>query len=163
MRRKVTGASSACSRDLMSDTRLYPTRPFLAASFAVFREGRVLLGARALPPDDSFYSLPGGMVEPGERLEEAALRELFEETGVRAECLGFTGWSEVIRHDEAGKVERHFVIASFAGRWLSGEGMAGEELPVLRWERPDEAHRLPLTHGLLPILRKGLALVEGEA
>ena len=157
----MTGALNGSFRDPMSDTRLYPTRPFLAASFAVFREGRVLLGARALPPDDSFYSLPGGMVEPGERLEDAALRELFEETGVRAKCLGFTGWSQVIRHDAAGKVERHFVIASFAGLWLSGEGEAGEELPVLRWERPSEAHHLPLTDGLLPILHTGLAMVEG--
>ena len=146
----------------MTSPRLYPDRPFLAASFAVFREGRVLLGARALPPNDSYYSLPGGMVEPGERLEEAALRELFEETGVKATCIGFTGWSEVIDRDEAGKIRRHFVIASFAGTWISGDGEAGEELPVLRWANLQEAEAMALTPGLLPILHRGRDLAEGR-
>ena len=147
----------------MTASRLYPDRPFIAASFAVFRDGRVLLGARALPPLDHTYSLPGGMVEPGERLEEAALRELFEETGVRAHCAGFTGWSEVIDRDEAGGIRRHFVIASFAGPWISGEGEAGAELPVLRWTTLAEAPAMPLTPGLLPILQRGHDLVGAKS
>ncbi len=146
----------------MTTSRLYPARPFLAASFAVFRQGRVLLGARAMPPNDLFYSIPGGMVETGETLEDAALRELLEETGVRARSLGFTGWSQFIERDEADKVRRHFVIASFAGLWLSGEGEPGEELPVLRWTDLAEAADMKLTRGLLPILRKGLELVEAQ-
>ncbi len=141
-------------------SRLYPDRPFLAASFAVFRDDRVLLGSRAMPPNDTLYSIPGGVVEAGETLEEAALRELFEETGVRAQSLGFTGWSQFIDRDEEGKVRRHFVIASFAGVWISGEGQASEELPTLRWIDLKQAEQLMLTQGLLPILQKGLELVE---
>ena len=141
-------------------SRLYPDRPFLAASFAVFREDRVLLGSRALAPNDTLYSIPGGVVEAGETLEEAALRELFEETGVRAQSLGFTGWSQFIERDEEGKVRRHFVVASFAGVWISGEGQASEELPTLRWMSLPQAGEMKLTQGLLPILQKGLALVE---
>jgi 8-oxo-dGTP pyrophosphatase MutT (NUDIX family) len=140
-------------------SRLYPARPFLAASFAVFRQERVLLGSRALPPNDTLYSIPGGVVEAGETLEEAALRELFEETGVRAQSLGFTGWSQFIERDEEGKVRRHFVVASFAGLWISGEGEASEELPTLRWMDLMQARGLKLTEGLLPILHKGLDLV----
>jgi 8-oxo-dGTP pyrophosphatase MutT (NUDIX family) len=140
-------------------SRLYPTRPFLAASFAVFRQERVLLGSRALPPNDTLYSIPGGVVEAGETLEEAALRELFEETGVRAQSLGFTGWSQFIERDEEQKVRRHFVVASFAGLWISGDGEPGEELPSLRWTDLTQARDLKLTQGLLPILHKGLELV----
>ena len=143
-------------------SRLYPDRPFLAASFAVFREDRVLLGSRAKPPNDTLYSIPGGVVEAGETLEEAALRELFEETGVRAQSLGFTGWSQFIERDEEGKVRRHFVVASFAGLWISGEGQASEELPTLRWMNLRQAEGLKLTQGLLPILQKGLELVEAQ-
>ena len=140
-------------------SRLYPDRPFLAASFAVFRQDRVLLGSRALPPNDTLYSIPGGVVEAGETLEEAALRELFEETGVRAQSLGFTGWSQFIERDEEQKVRRHFVVASFAGLWISGEGEASEELPTLRWMDLAQAREIKLTQGLLPILHKGLELV----
>jgi ADP-ribose pyrophosphatase YjhB (NUDIX family) len=140
-------------------SRLYPDRPFLAASFAVFRQDRVLLGSRALPPNDTLYSIPGGVVEAGETLEEAALRELFEETGVRAQSLGFTGWSQFIERDEEQKVRRHFVVASFAGLWISGEGEASEELPTLRWMDLAQAGEIKLTQGLLPILHKGLELV----
>ena len=143
-------------------SRLYPDRPFLAASFAVFREDRVLLGSRATPPNDALYSIPGGVVEAGETLEEAALRELFEETGVRARSLGFTGWSQFIERDEEGKVRRHFVVASFAGLWISGEGQASEELPTLRWMNLRQAEGLKLTQGLLPILQKGLEIVKAQ-
>ena len=60
----------------MTSSRLYPERPFLAASVAVLRNGKVLLAARANPPAAHVFSLPGGVVEPGETLAEAALREL---------------------------------------------------------------------------------------
>src|SRR3954452_3512424 len=77
-------------------SRLYPTRPFLAVSLAVFREGRVLLASRAAPPFDKVYTLPGGVVEAGETLTEAACRELLEETGIVAEIAGFTGYTEFV-------------------------------------------------------------------
>jgi len=141
-----------------ADTRLYPTRPFLAASLAVFREGRVLLASRAAAPFDQLYTLPGGMVEPGESLEEAALREMQEETGILAKMLGFTGYTQYIDRDEAGCVRRHFVICSFAGLWISGEGVPGAELPAMKWVTLEDAAKMPLTPGLMPILEKGHAM-----
>jgi 8-oxo-dGTP diphosphatase len=151
----MTGPSHA-------DQRLYPPRPILAASLAVFREGRVLLASRGAPPFDKVWTLPGGLVEAGESLAEAALRELTEETGVVAEVLGFTGHAEYIDRDETGRVRRHFVICSFAGRWISGEGTPGEELPALEWlELRDVASRT-LTPGLMPILERGLQMVRAS-
>ena len=122
----------------------------------------MLLGARATPPNDTLYSIPGGVVEIGETLEEAALRELFEETGVRARSLGFAGWSQFIERDETDKVRRHFVIACFAGLWISGDGEASDELPMLRWTALEQAQTMPLTRGLLPILHRGLELVGAQ-
>jgi ADP-ribose pyrophosphatase YjhB (NUDIX family) len=144
------------------ESRDYPARPILCASAAVFRDGRVLLGARRQPPYDQIFSLPGGLVETGETLEAAALRELAEETGVRGEILAFNGWREVINHDGAGRVLRHYVIASFVARWLAGEGEPGEELGRLVWADAAQAAALPLTPGLPDLLARAWRLA-GEA
>lgn len=141
------------------DSRLYPERPFLAVSVAVFRGQDVLLASRGRPPFQNVFTLPGGIVEAGETLEEAALRELDEETGVSAEIIGFTGYTQVLDRDDDGRLRRHFVICSFAARWLSGDGVPGEELPVVRWTDLASARNLELTPGLMPILERGRALV----
>jgi 8-oxo-dGTP diphosphatase len=144
----------------MSSDRLYPARPFLAASVAVFRGDRVLVAARARPPLDRLYSLPGGLVEPGETLAEAALRELREEVGVEAEMIGFVDHVEVIERDAEGRVRHHFVIAAHAARWRAGEPQAGLEALDVRWVGQDEVATLAATPGLAAVLRKAFARAE---
>ena len=111
-------------------------RPILAASTAVFRDGRVLLARRGRAPLVGVWSLPGGKVELGETLVEAALRELKEETGVEAAIVAFNRYVEVIDRAPDGTVRAHFVIASFAGRWLAGEGETTPEAEALLWAAP---------------------------
>ncbi|MDB5596682.1 MAG: hydrolase [Hyphomicrobiales bacterium] len=146
----------------VSVSRLYPDRPFLAASIAVFRDGKVLLGARAAAPHPHVFSLPGGVVELGESLEGAALRELAEETGVSARIVAFAGHTQVLDRDEGGRVRRHFVVASYAAHWVSGEGVPSEEAPVLVWVDPADLRDLPVTPGL-PKLLAAACLVIGKA
>ena len=147
----------------MTDDRLYPTRPFLAASVAVFREdGRVLLAARARPPMSALYTLPGGLVEPGETLAEAALRELREEVGVEARNIGFVAPIEVIDRDPDGRARRHFVVCAHAARWVGGEAQPGPEVTDVRWVTPAEAATLPTTPGLAGILERASALMGVE-
>jgi len=141
--------------------RLYPTRPFLGASVACFREGRVLLAARGRPPLDGVYSLPGGLVEPGETLAEAALRELREEVGVEAELIGFL-IVEVIERDDEGRVKLHFVIAAHAARWVSGEPQTGPEARDVRWVTEAEIDSHPTTPGLAAVLTRAFALLREE-
>ena len=144
----------------MTPDRLYPARPFLAASVAVFREGRVLVAARSRPPLDAVYSLPGGLVEPGETLAQAALRELREEVGVEADLIGFVAPVEFIERDDAGRVRHHFVICAHAARWIAGEPQAGDEALDVRWVSEAGAATLPTTPGLAGILRQAFALNE---
>jgi len=144
----------------MTISRDYPDRPILCASAAVFRDGRVLLGARRNPPNDKMFSLPGGLVETGETLEQAALREVEEETGVVASIIAFNGWREVINHDAEGRVHRHYVIASFVARWVSGEPQPSEELGRVIWATPEEALALPLTGGLPPLLERARVIAR---
>lgn len=143
----------------MSDSRDYPARPILAASAAVFRDGRVLLGARRKPPYSDVFSLPGGVVELGESLEQAALRELKEETGVVAEIVAFNRHVEIIRRDDALSVQNHFVIASFVARWVSGEGEASDELGPLLWADEAQLAALKTTPGLPGLLQRARSLM----
>ena len=148
----------------MPDTsRLYPARPLLAASLAVVRDGRVLLARRAAPPYAGVFTLPGGLVEPGETLEAAALRELREEVDVEASILGFNRHVEVIERDEDGRVRHHYVIASFVGAWVAGEGVASAEAAEILWAGRADVARVPTTEQLPAILEAAFAIAGWEA
>ncbi len=141
----------------MSDPRTYPQRPFLAVSAAIIRDGKVLVVRRARKPALNLYSLPGGVVEVGERLEEAVAREVREETALIVEPLALAGHPEVIVRDALGRVERHFVILCFAARYLSGEVALNEELDDARWLEPSELAALRTTEGLAEIVAAAFA------
>ena len=100
--------------------RLYPQRPIVAASVAVVRDGRALIARRARAPLKGVYSLPGGAVEVGETLRQAAARELFEETGLEVDPVFFIDHVEPIAR-EGERIRAHYVIAAFAARWRGGE------------------------------------------
>jgi ADP-ribose pyrophosphatase YjhB (NUDIX family) len=135
-----------------SESRTYPARPYLAVSAAIFRDGRLLIVRRALPPAHGLYTLPGGVVELGETLEQAVIREVREETGVTVEPVALAGYREVIARDAAGRIERHFVILPFAARWIAGEIALNEELAEACWLLPSELSGLKTTEGLADIV-----------
>jgi 8-oxo-dGTP diphosphatase len=135
-----------------ANARTYPTRPFLAVSAAIFRDGRVLIVRRARPPAHGLYTLPGGGVELGETLEEAVIREVREETALEVEPIELAGFRQAIARDGGGRVERHFVILPFAARWISGDVSLNEELAEAHWLAPDELAGLKTTEGLATIV-----------
>src|SRR5437588_4192549 len=136
----------------MTDPRAFPDRPFLAVSAAIVRDGRILVVRRARAPAHGLFSLPGGVVESGETLAEAVVREVREETSLTIEPVALAGFRETIARDGEGRVERHFVILPFAARWLAGEPRLNEELSDARWLRPAELAALPTTPGLAAIV-----------
>jgi 8-oxo-dGTP diphosphatase len=133
-------------------SRTYPTRPYLAVSAAIFRDGRVLIVRRARPPAHGLYTLPGGGVELGETLEQAVVREVREETALNIEPVGLAGYRQAIVRDGDGRVERHFVILPFAARWLDGEIALNEELAEAHWLEPPALAGLQTTEGLAAIV-----------
>ena len=132
-----------------------PTRPQLAVSGAIFRDGRVLLVRRARSPGKGFYSLPGGRVEFGESLHTALHREVDEETGLRIEILGLAGWREVLPANGGG----HYVIMSFAARWTAGEPVLNDEHDDFKWIDPDRLGDLSVTGGLSEVVAAAKRLV----
>ena len=140
--------------------RLFPARPILAVSAAVFRDGRVLIVRRARAPLIGHFSLPGGVVEIGETLAEAVARELMEEVGVSAEIIGFNRHLDAIAH-EGDRVRTHFVIASFVARWMSGEARISDEVDRADWIDPAAPLPSPTTPGLGEILASA-ARIESQ-
>jgi ADP-ribose pyrophosphatase YjhB (NUDIX family) len=142
----------------VAEGRSYPTRPYLAVSAAIIRDGKVLIVRRARPPAYGIFTLPGGGVEAGESLHEAIMREVMEETALTIAPLGLAGYREAIVRDADGKVERHFVILPFAARFIAGEVALNEELAEARWLVPSELAGLKTTEGLAEIVRAAYAI-----
>jgi ADP-ribose pyrophosphatase YjhB (NUDIX family) len=143
----------------VADERTYPTRPFLAVSAAIFRDGKVLVVRRARKPALNLYTMPGGVVEAGEMLIDAVKREVREETALEIEPIALAGHREAVMRDREGKVERHFVILCFAARWVLGEPALNEELDDARWLAPSELGGLRTTDGLAEIVADAAKMI----
>lgn len=142
----------------MSESRSFPSRPYLAVSGGIIRDGKILIVRRAATPAGGLYTFPGGVVEAGETLTEALVREIREETALAIAPIGLAGHREVIARDGVGRVERHFVILSFAARWLSGEPVLNEELSEAHWLTPQQLAGLKTTDGLAEMVAAVFAL-----
>jgi ADP-ribose pyrophosphatase YjhB (NUDIX family) len=145
----------------VNDPRKFPDRPFLAVSAAVVRDGKVLIVRRARPPARDVYTLPGGVVEAGETLADALIREVQEETALTVELVALAGHREAITRSADGRVERHFVILCFAARMISGTPTPNEEVAEILWLKPAELEGLRTTEGLAEIVGAAFALLRG--
>ena len=134
-----------------------PSHPQLAVSAAIFRNDKILLVRRARSPAKGFYSLPGGRVEFGEALHVALHREVDEETALKIEILGLAGWREVLPETVG---SGHYLIMSFAARWIAGEPLLNDELDDFRWLAPDGLGEFRLTDGLREIIQSAQRLLR---
>ena len=134
------------------------SRPQLAVSAVIFRDGKVLLVRRAHSPGKGLYSLPGGRVEYGESLHVALAREVDEETGLKIQILGLVGLHEVL---PGGSATGHYVIMSFAARWMGREAVLNEEHDDYKWLQPGHFGDLNLTGGLKQVVEAACLVAEG--
>ena len=133
------------------------TRPQLAVSGAIFRDGKILLVRRARSPGQGFYSLPGGRVEFGESLHTALHREVDEETAIKIDIVGLTGWREVLPSSSGGG---HYLIMSFAARWKALEPVLNDEHDDFKWLKPEELGELKMTGGLQEVVQAAWRIIR---
>jgi 8-oxo-dGTP diphosphatase len=137
-------------------TSVHPQHPQLAVSAAIFRDGKILLVRRAKSPANGFYSLPGGRVEFGESLHTALHREVDEETGLKIEIVSLAGWREVLPGAGGG----HYLIMSFAARWIGGETRLNDEHDDFKWTAPGGLGELKVTGGLQEVIDAAGHLIQ---
>jgi ADP-ribose pyrophosphatase YjhB (NUDIX family) len=142
--------------------RFDPSHPILGVSIAVFRAGRVLLATRTKPPSAGVFTLPGGRLEAGESLEEAALRELEEEVGVKAKIIAFNRFVEMIAPQAGAEMRQHYVILSFVGTWISGEGSPGPEAGEVLWAEPGQIVHLNTSPHLNAVVEDALKILRSK-
>jgi 8-oxo-dGTP diphosphatase len=112
--------------------REFPEMPLVGVGAVVEHEGRILLVQRATEPARGQWSLPGGLIELGEPLERAVVREVEEETGLIVEPVGLIELLDRI-YREGERVRYHYVIADFLCRVTGGELRAGSDAAQARW------------------------------
>lgn len=115
----------------------FPTVPQIGIGIVLFRGEEVLLIRRAKPPGAGQWSLPGGRQELGETAEAAARRELREETGLECGPLTLVAHADSITRDAAGRIEYHYTILDFAGRYRGGEAVPGDDASACVWAGPE--------------------------
>lgn len=142
------------------DSRRYPARPVVGVGAIVIEEGRVLLVRRGHDPLRGYWSIPGGAVNAGEKLEEAACRELLEETGIRGEPLFLAAVFERMMPDSRGAVEYHYVLIDYVCRVAGGEAAPGDDADELGWFALDAARKLKMTPGTLAVVERAFTAYD---
>jgi ADP-ribose pyrophosphatase YjhB (NUDIX family) len=118
---------------------------------------RALLVRRATEPLKGEWSIPGGMLELGEKLRDGAARETLEETGLRVQVGEVLDVFDSIFPDDTGRTEYHYVLIDFLCHPLAGDATAGSDVSEVKWVTEAELDALQLRDSIAQVARKGLA------
>jgi ADP-ribose pyrophosphatase YjhB (NUDIX family) len=139
----------------VSEERRYPKRPLLGVGALIFRRNYILMVERGGDPLKGWWSIPGGLVETGELLEDAIRREVREETGLEIRPAGMLQIFERIMRDSRGAAEYHYVLVDYICRVRGGMLHAGDDVSRAEWVRRPDLKNLQITEGTLAVIEKG--------
>jgi ADP-ribose pyrophosphatase YjhB (NUDIX family) len=141
----------------MAAAREFPEAPRVGVGAVILDGERVLLARRGRAPGAGKWSIPGGLVHLGERLEEAAVREVEEESGLRVRILGLCGvLDRVVREQDA--VRYHYVIIDYVAECVDGLLEAGSDAAEVRWVAVGDLGQYDTTEGLTGMVQRALAI-----
>jgi len=141
--------------------REFPEFPLVGVGAVIVEANRVLLVKRAHPPIQGQWSIPGGVLEVGELVREAAVREAREETGLVVEPAELLGVFDRVLRDAEQRVQYHYVLIDFLCRRISGELHAASDAAEVRWFTRDELPALKLSADTQEVISKGFAKLRG--
>jgi ADP-ribose pyrophosphatase YjhB (NUDIX family) len=137
--------------------REYPEQPLVGVGVVIIENSRVVLVKRAHAPLQGRWSIPGGVLEVGELVRDAAVREACEETGLIVEPGELLGVFDRVLRDPGGRVQYHYVLVDFLCRRVRGELAAAGDASAARWFTRDELPALNLAEDTLEVIHKGFA------
>ena len=126
-------------------SREYPNRPLVGTGALILRDGMLLLVKRGAQPGFGKWSVPGGLVELGESVQNAMMREVKEEVGLDVEAVKLTDVVDTITLDGNGRVQFHFVVVNFVARIVGGELKTATDILEARWIPVSEVDKINLT------------------
>jgi 8-oxo-dGTP diphosphatase len=137
--------------------RSYPEHPVIGVGAVIVEGGRVLLVRRATEPLKGEWSVPGGVLELGERLRDGVRRETLEETGLVVEPGEVLDVVDSIFTDDQGRTQYHYVLIDYLCRPVSGEARAGTDVSEVRWINENEVPAMGLRDAIERVVRKALS------
>ena len=140
------------------DTRRFPTHPHIGVGTLLIRDNQLLLIKRKYNPDAGFWSIPGGHLDLGERVEVAAEREAFEETGFKVKVTKLAGIINKIMYDNSGKIEYHYVLINYFVEQIDNRinqpPIAADDALDALFVPFDEIKNYRLTESLIELLKQ---------
>ena len=137
--------------------REYPKRPLLGVGAVVLRGDKVLLVCRAQEPCKGEWTFPGGLVELGETLRQAAVRETYEETGVRIRAGEVLEVVDSLVKGSGARLRFHYSIVDVVCRYISGSPRPGDDVSEVAWVPIKQALKMPLAGVTAKVLRIALS------
>jgi 8-oxo-dGTP diphosphatase len=136
--------------------RRYPEHPLVGVGALIFtrRRGPILLVERAGEPLKGYWSLPGGLVETGERLEDAVRREVLEETGLEVTPARRFDIFERIMLDQHGQAEYHYLLVDYVCKVVGGKLRPGDDVSRVEWVRRANLRRYQITEGTREVIER---------
>jgi 8-oxo-dGTP diphosphatase len=134
--------------------RRYPKHPLLGVGAILFKGSSVLMVERGGKPLKGYWSLPGGLVETGETLEQAVKREIMEETGLKVKPVAMFELFERIMRDEQGAAEYHYVLVDYLCKVTGGRLQPADDARRAEWIERKQLPGLLITEGTLDVIER---------
>ena len=141
---------------MVTSDRTFPEHPIVGVGAVVVEGDRALVVRRANEPLKGEWSVPGGMLELGEKLREGVVREVQEETGLKVEPIEVLDVFDSIFTDPDGRTRYHYVLVDYLCRVVSGSAVAATDVSEVRWVDEGELDGLKMREATAGVIRKGI-------
>jgi len=135
-------------------SREYPTRPLVGTGALILKDGKLLLIRRGAQPGMGKWSIPGGLVELGENVQDAMIRETKEEVGLDVEAVKLMDVFDSVTLDKKGRIQYHFVVVNFLVRIVGGSLQTASDILEVRWVPIEEVEECNLTKSFRAFFEK---------